>query len=98
GEPSGGHLGPARVVNAREEHCFHAVSFPAVAVSTIGTSVLVLRAGTRNLKRAVAARAPAICAAMKPGASDGRIPEKVLVSERAKVTAGFANDVEEVNQ
>ena len=28
----------------------------------------------------------------------GRMPENVSVIERAKVTAGFANDVEDVNQ
>jgi hypothetical protein len=35
---------------------------------------------------------------MKAGASAGRIPEKVLLAARAAVTAGFANDVEDVNQ
>ena len=35
---------------------------------------------------------------MNPGASAGRIPEKVFVNDRANVTAGLANEVEEVNQ
>src|SRR5258708_36636191 len=35
---------------------------------------------------------------MKPGTSVSRIPENVSVIERAKVTAGFANDVDDVNQ
>ena len=35
---------------------------------------------------------------MKPGASAGRIPANVSLSERASVTAGFAKDVEAVNQ
>src|SRR5271155_2343375 len=35
---------------------------------------------------------------MKPGTSWGLIPENVSVMERAKVTAGFANDVDDVNQ
>ena len=35
---------------------------------------------------------------MKPGASAGRMPAKVSVSDRATVTAGFAKDVEAVNQ
>jgi len=35
---------------------------------------------------------------MKPGASLGAMPAKVLLSARAMVTAGFANDVDEVNQ
>jgi len=35
---------------------------------------------------------------MKPGASAGRIPEKVSDAARASVTAGFANEVDDVNQ
>jgi hypothetical protein len=35
---------------------------------------------------------------MKAGTLAGAIPAKVSESERASVTAGFANDVEAVNQ
>jgi hypothetical protein len=35
---------------------------------------------------------------MNPGASTGLIPANVSLRERAIVTAGFANDVEAVNQ
>src|SRR5436190_19063652 len=35
---------------------------------------------------------------MNAGASTGRIPANVLLSERAIVTAGLAKDVDEVNQ
>ena len=42
--------------------------------------------------------APTICANTKPVTSWGRIPANVWVSERAKVTAGFAKDVLAVNQ
>jgi hypothetical protein len=35
---------------------------------------------------------------MNPGTSPGRIPANVSVSARAKVTAGFAKDVDAVNQ
>ena len=35
---------------------------------------------------------------MNPGASDGRIPAIVSLAARARVTAGFANDVDAVNQ
>lgn len=35
---------------------------------------------------------------MNPGASWGRMPANVSESERAIVTAGFANDVDDVNQ
>ena len=51
-----------------------------------------------QLKKNRLAAAPANCAAMNQGVSAGRIPAKVLVRERASVTAGFANDVEAVNQ
>src|ERR1044071_3173006 len=51
-------------------------------------------AGSNHDHTAVAAKAPSNCATMNPGASAGRIPENVLVTERAKVTAGFANEVE----
>jgi len=33
-----------------------------------------------------------------PGTSIGRIPAKVSLAARAIVTAGFANDVDDVNQ
>lgn len=42
----------------------------------------------------VAANAPSSCAAMKPGASAGRMPAKVSLRARAIVTAGLANEVE----
>src|SRR5580704_12140196 len=35
---------------------------------------------------------------MKPGTSPGRMPENVSLNARPIVTAGFANDVEAVNQ
>jgi len=35
---------------------------------------------------------------MKPGLSAGRMPEKVSLSDLPIVTAGFANDVDAVNQ
>ena len=51
-----------------------------------------------HAKKAVASRAPAICAAMKAGASARRMPAKLSVNVRARVTAGFANEVDDVNQ
>jgi hypothetical protein len=35
---------------------------------------------------------------MKAGASAGRMPAKVSLAARASVTAGSANEVDEVNQ
>jgi hypothetical protein len=54
--------------------------------------------GMSHRIRTVAAIAPHICAAMKNGASMGRIPAKVLETALGMVTAGFANDVEEIKQ
>ena len=52
------------------------------------------------MKRAatIASAAPHNCAAMKAGTFMGAIPAKVSERARATVTAGFANDVEDVNQ
>jgi hypothetical protein len=41
---------------------------------------------------------PIICAATKAAIDAGAMPAKVSVKLRAIVTAGFANDVDEVNQ
>jgi len=56
------------------------------------------RAAASQRNSAVAAAAPRICATMNAGASAGRIPANVLLMLRASVIAGFANDVEDVNQ
>src|SRR5829696_2996981 len=53
---------------------------------------------SNHRNNAVAAAAPPIWAMIKAGASTGLIPAKVSVTERASVTAGFAKDVEAVNQ
>ena len=39
-----------------------------------------------------------ICATTNVGTSIGRIPAKLFVNALATVTAGFANDVDAVNQ
>ncbi len=49
-----------------------------------------------NNKMAVVA--PRSCAQIKPGVSAGRMPLKVLLAARARVTAGLAKEVEAVNQ
>jgi hypothetical protein len=46
----------------------------------------------------VAVNPPATCVAINPGTSQGRIPTNVLLSVRAIVTAGFAKEVDAVNQ
>lgn len=53
----------------------------------------------RGCRVNVQASSPPInCATMNHGASAGLMPEKVSVIERAAVTAGFANEVDDVNQ
>lgn len=51
-----------------------------------------------QLKTNVADNAPQICASKNIGTFPGLIPAKVFETERANVTAGFANEVEAVNQ
>ena len=54
--------------------------------------------GTSQPNRATDARAPAAWAPTNAGTSSGRMPANVSVNARAIVTAGFANDVDDVNQ
>jgi hypothetical protein len=54
--------------------------------------------GISHLKSSVAANAPPNCAPTNPDTSFGLMPEKVFVTERARVTAGLANEVDAVNQ
>ena len=53
---------------------------------------------SNHRKSTNAKKAPRIWLRMNAGASTGRMPEKVSVSKRAIVTAGWANHVEAVNQ
>src|SRR5262249_51190992 len=72
-----------------------------VTASIFGTTTFAVERGsdgTSQRNNAVAAAAPTSCAAMKPGTSAGLMPANVSVSARAIVTAGFANDVDAVNQ
>jgi len=54
--------------------------------------------GNKQRNKMIAANAPANCAATKSGASTGRMPANVSESDLAIVTAGFANEVDAVNQ
>lgn len=81
-EPARRHLRTTRTVHTREDHLLHAACLAGI---------------THRLKR-MAAPIATNCAAIKPGTSEGRIPAKVSLKARASVTAGFAKEVEEVNQ
>ncbi len=63
-----------------------------------GSGIDRLAGASSQPSSAVAATAPTIWAAMKPGACAGWMPENVSVKARATVTAGLANEVEAVNQ
>ena len=54
--------------------------------------------GKNHWNRSVAQKAPATSAAMNAGASTSRIPANVFEKDRARVTAGLANEVDAVNQ
>jgi transcriptional regulator GlxA family with amidase domain len=54
--------------------------------------------GASQRNKIVAAIAPVNCAATNHGVSTGRIPANVSLRLRAIVTAGFANEVDAVNQ
>ena len=54
--------------------------------------------GSSHRTTATASAPPMACATMNPGTSTGRIPANESLTARASVTAGFANDVDAVNQ
>ena len=68
----------------RDRQCRYDTHHPALAAYRCSSG--------RASRRAIS------CATMKPGASTGRMPAKVSVSDRAMVTAGLAKEVEAVNQ
>ena len=55
-------------------------------------------AGNNIIDTGTAIAAPMSCARIKPGTSPSAMPANVVVKPRASVTAGLANEVEEVNQ
>ena len=90
-----------RLVSGRSDQAKRVAGRAACRV-VIDSDREVGHAGRSSLKsqphRAAADAAPAIWATMKAGAEDGAIPANVSLSDRATVTAGFANEVEAVNQ
>ena len=73
----------------------------SLSVSSCGINIEDASAGsdgTSQRNKTVAEKAPSNWVMIKPGASAGLIPAKVFVTDRASVTAGFANEVDAVNQ
>src|SRR4051794_6699749 len=91
------HLRSPGVVHAQEQKggCRH----PGRPAGSCGTTTSSAAAtGCRNFTSATVQSALTICTATKGGTDDGRMPANVSLSMRAIVTAGFANDVDDVNQ
>src|SRR5205085_418433 len=104
-EPAEGHLRPACVVDAEEQHGGHVVerghggSPQAASGWSWGTTrSRAGRPGNRNRARPTAARPPTTWATMNPGADDGWMPANVSLRVRPMVTAGLAKLVDDVNQ
>jgi hypothetical protein len=64
----------------------------------MGVFVGTLVALNRCFATTIAIASPTSCATINSGASIGRMPANDSVAARASVTAGFANDVDAVNQ
>src|ERR1700735_4274050 len=95
------HLTASGISGAENQHPLliaRGLAFLSCAWGTTTAAASFGSDGTNQRNRSVAAKAPASCARMKPGASTGRIPAKVLLAQRASVTAGFAKEVDAVNQ
>src|SRR5262245_14128648 len=92
------HWKPSLFVSGPSAFLSLAPRSAAFSRAIITAGALSGSAGASRRNRSVAAAAPRSCARMKPGASAGRMPANVLLKARARVTAGFANEVEAVNQ
>src|SRR5438034_10009583 len=97
-EPRGGYLRPSGVVYAGEENSLHTRALSVCGCGTSTCPAVEGKFGASQRNTNVAVNAPAICATTNSGTSTGLMPVNVFVNERASVTAGFANEVEEVNQ
>ena len=97
-EPGGGYLRASGVVYAGEENSLHTRALSVCGCGTSTCPAVEGKFGASQRNTNVAVNAPAICATTNSGTSTGLMPVNVFVNERASVTAGFANEVEEVNQ
>src|SRR2546428_796862 len=93
-----GHLASRGVSRAEKQDSLLIAHITLLSCGTNTDSASFGSDGTSQRNNAVAAPAPASCARINTGVSLGRMPENVSVTERASVTAGFANDVDAVNQ
>src|SRR4051794_29265849 len=97
-----GHLRAARVVDAHEQHLGDVAHDRfSTASRWCGTTMSSAAAPGDGYSSATSPRPtapPTSCAAMNPGSDCGAIPAKVSLNARPMLTAGFANDVDEVNQ
>jgi hypothetical protein len=97
-QKSFGHLAARRVAGAEYQDSFAVSHIYFLSCGTRTARASFDSEGTSQRNKAVAKNAPPSCARMKAGASVGLMPANVSLIDRAKVTAGFANEVEAVNQ
>ncbi len=84
----------------RSERRHSPLAYSPGASSSDATTSAAARceAGNSVIATGTAMAAPTSCARIKPGTSLIAMPTKVVVKPRASVTAGLANEVDEVNQ
>lgn len=102
-------LGVQDVRKLRSAHAFAGVPLPRNVLEPRCGAIIhspgaitpaddICGAGKSAMDTDAPTAAPTICARIKPGTSVRAIPAKVVVKPRASVTAGFAKDVDDVNQ
>ena len=95
------HLATSGIASAENQNPFFRVHTLTSIYEEWGTTTEGASIGSDGISqrnKSVAAAAPVSCARMNPGASMSLIPAKVSLADRASVTAGFANEVDAVNQ
>src|ERR1051326_2071216 len=97
-QKSFGHLASRRVAGAEYQDSFAVSHIYFLSCGTRTARASFGSEGTSQRNNAVAKNAPPNCARVKAGASVGLMPANVSLMDLAKVTAGFANEVEAVNQ
>src|SRR2546430_10993139 len=94
-----GHLAPAGVVDAHEQHLRPLAHRPSSDRRGITTFMAAAAAsGYRILIAPRASAAPTSWNAMNPGTEDGAMPANVSENIRANVTAGLAKLVDDVKK
>ena len=98
GEPPGGHLRAAGVVDADEQDAGRPLTGDLRGGAMTRGPAMRAAAGATGRPATTPSAPPTNCCAMKAATDAGAMPANVSREHAATVTAGFANDVELVNQ